>query len=69
MVTDINNRVHEVNTLKYVGVPRETIDVIMEINVEKPGYDMTYKPGYSTTYEDTYNWKEYYASREMLVFT
>jgi len=37
----------------------------MEINVDKPGYDMTYKPGYSTTYQDTYNWKEYYASREM----
>jgi len=37
----------------------------MEINVEKPGYEMTYKPGYSTTYGDTYNWEEYYASREM----
>jgi len=39
--------------------------VIMEINLEKPGYEMTYKPGYSTTYGDTYNWEEYYASREM----
>ena len=37
----------------------------MEINLEKPGYDVTYKPGYSTTYGDTYNWEEYYASREM----
>jgi len=37
----------------------------MEINLEKPGYEMTYKPGYSTTYGDTYNWEEYYASREM----
>ena len=37
----------------------------MEINVNKPGYEMTYKPGYSTTYGDTYNWEEYYASREM----
>jgi len=37
----------------------------MEINIEKPGYEMTYKPGYSTTYGDTYNWEEYYASREM----
>jgi len=44
---------------------RHFLYTIMEINVDKPGYDMTYKPGYSTTYQDTYNWKEYYASREM----
>jgi len=44
---------------------RNILYIIMEINVEKRGYDTTYKPGYSTTYEDTYNWKEYYASREM----
>jgi len=37
----------------------------MEVNIEKPGYEITYKPGYSTTYGDTYNWEEYYASREM----
>jgi len=37
----------------------------MEINAEKPGFEITYKPGYSTTYGDTYNWEEYYASREM----
>jgi hypothetical protein len=37
----------------------------MEINVKKPGFDTTYRPGYGTEYTDNYNWKEYYASREL----